>query len=108
MLLAEVYERALLIPHIVPEHYPHDWHLHKDKERYLEWMQKYAEETTVARMGDVAIFKIGRTYSHAGIVVTWPSIVHAWFESCVEKTEVTINPQLARAPVKFFTLKEWK
>lgn len=108
MLLAEVYERANVIAKVIPEHYPHDWHLHRDAERYLDWIQKYAAETNDPRMGDVVIFKIGRTYSHAGIVATWPYVIHAWFESCVEKADVSINPQLSRAPNKFFTLKVWK
>ena len=36
MLLAEIYERAGVVPHIDPPFYVPDWHLHRDAERYLE------------------------------------------------------------------------
>jgi cell wall-associated NlpC family hydrolase len=108
MFLAEVYERAGQIPHLTPEHYPHDWHLHKDEERYLAWVMLYARDVTQPLMGDVVMFKIGRAYSHGGVIVKWPWVVHAWHESCVEETDSSINPILFRAPKKFFTLRQWK
>jgi len=33
MLLAEIHERAGIIPHIDPPFYVPDWHLHRDAER---------------------------------------------------------------------------
>src|SRR4051794_8469193 len=44
MLLAEVYHRCGFVPHIDPGHYPPDWHLHRDAERYLEKVMPYAHE----------------------------------------------------------------
>lgn len=110
MLLAEVYERAGQIPHVTPSHYPHDWHLHRDEEKYLAFILQFSVEISapaIPKIGDVAMFRIGRTWSHGGIVTVWPTIVHAWFESCVEEADSSISPQLMRAPVKFFTLKRW-
>jgi cell wall-associated NlpC family hydrolase len=107
MLVAEVYERASLVPRIQPEHYPQQWHLHRDQEKFLGWIEKYAYETAAPLPGDVALFHIGRTWSHGGIVVAWPLIIHAWFGTCVEYNDASKEP-LAHYEVKFFTLKNWK
>ena len=42
MLLAEVYEKAGVIPHVDVPFYPPDWNLHRDAERYLEGIMRYA------------------------------------------------------------------
>ena len=44
MVLAEVYEAAAIVPHVEVPFYPPDWHLHRDAERYLEGMMRYARE----------------------------------------------------------------
>ena len=43
-LLAEVYEKAGVIPHVEIPFYPPDWNLHRDAERYLEGVMRYARE----------------------------------------------------------------
>lgn len=82
MLLAEVYPKVVphLVPPITPEHYPPDWHLHRSKERYLEYVLKNATEIPEAEAGagDVVMFKFGRCFSHGAIIVKWPKIVHAY------------------------------
>lgn len=108
MLLAEIYERAGVVPRIAPEHYPHDWHLHRDEEKYLRWIERFAVPTDESRPGDVAIFRIGRTWSHGGVIIAWPVIIHAWYESGVEQADISNTPQLGRAAVRFFTLKGWQ
>jgi cell wall-associated NlpC family hydrolase len=107
MLLAEVYERASQIPRILPEHYPHDWHLHRDEEKYLAWLLKFTQAVETPLPADVAIFKVGRTWSHGAIVVDWPIVIQAWFETTVEYADASKDP-LVRFPVRFYTLKEWK
>ena len=42
MLLAEVYERAGVAAHVEPPFYVPDWHLHRDAERYMEGLLRYA------------------------------------------------------------------
>jgi cell wall-associated NlpC family hydrolase len=107
MLLAEVYERAGQIPRVLPEHYPHDWHLHRDEERFLAWLLKFAHQVEEPLPGDIAIFRIGRTWSHGAIVINWPIVIHAWFETTVEYADASKTP-LSGFPVRFYTLKEWK
>src|SRR5579863_4848032 len=44
MLLAEVYAEAGLVRHLAIPHYPPDWHLHRDAERYLGVLLDHAVE----------------------------------------------------------------
>lgn len=76
-LLVEVYHACGLIPKIDPRPYPPDWHFHRDEERYLGWVEKYAHPVEVPQPGDVALYKFGRCLSHGAIVVEWPTIIHA-------------------------------
>src|SRR5438270_4473454 len=78
MLLAEIYERAGVVPHIDPPFYVPDWHLHRDAERYLEGLACHAYEIAGPPQGagplpgDIALFRFGRTYSHGAVVIRWP------------------------------------
>lgn len=83
MLLCEVYEAVGLIPHVDPSPYPQDWHFHREEERYLGWITKYAQETSIPLPGDVALFQFGRCVSHGAIVVAWPTIIHSYFREGV-------------------------
>src|ERR1700736_1822431 len=97
-LLAEVYEKAGVIPHVEVPFYPPDWNLHHDAERYLEGVTRYAREIPYCadnaplgvrvsggaalrrepQPGDVAVFKFGRCFAHGAIVLGWPRLIHAW------------------------------
>lgn len=108
MLLKAVYLEAGQIPEVAPEHYPHDWHLHRSEEKYLPWIERFANRIEgPPQAGDVAIFHIGRTWSHAGIVLEWPLIIHAWFSTSVEYCDATLEP-LRSYDVRFYALREWK
>jgi hypothetical protein len=78
MLLAAVYHAVGLIPAIDPRPYPPDWHLHRDEERYLGWVNQHARRIERPDPGDVALWRFGRAASHGGIVVAWPTIIHAY------------------------------
>jgi NlpC/P60 family putative phage cell wall peptidase len=80
MLLAEVYERCGLIPHIEPAHYPPDWALHRSEELFLGWVERFARRVEgEPQPADVVLYKFGRCASHAGIVLEWPgAIIHAY------------------------------
>ena len=81
MFLAEVFERAEVLPHIEPDPYPHDWHLHHADEQYLGLVEKFGRRVPVEGEplpGDVLLFKYGRCLSHGAIVVAWPVFVHSY------------------------------
>ena len=79
-LLIAVYSGVELIPAIETEQYPPDWHLHQGETRFLAWLERFADPVADPQPGDVAMFRFGRHPAHAGIVVDWPLIVHAWRE----------------------------
>lgn len=102
MFLAEVYERVGVIKRVVPEHYPPDWHMHHNAERYMEELVKYAREIEAPAPADVALFKFGRTFSHGTIVVDWPCVIHAYWNLGVVWGNANIHPLLGRE-VRFFS-----
>lgn len=114
------FESAGLIDHIDIPHYPPDWHLHRDDERYLEGVLKFADE--VARPpvpGDLVMWRIARGFAHGAIVVDWPCIVHAEMQARRVITDdaqrnarlTTIGERVADQgkprPRKLFALKRW-
>jgi cell wall-associated NlpC family hydrolase len=102
MLLAEVYESAKVVPHIEVPFYPPDWNLHRDAERYLLGVMRYAREIPEPpQPGDVAVFKFGRCFAHGAIAVAWPCLIHAWHSTGVVHVDAT-QPPLAGRRVRFF------
>jgi len=78
-LLAEVYAEANITPSIGIPYYPHDWHLHRNQERYLEGLLRFGHEIEGPPLpGDIALWKFGRCFSHGAIVIEWPLIIHAY------------------------------
>lgn len=79
MFVLCVYAALDLIPAYDPGEYPAQWHLHRDVERYMIEVLKFAGEIPVedAKPGDVILFKFGRTFSHGAIVVEGQQIIHA-------------------------------
>jgi len=102
MLLAEVYETAGVVAHIEIPFYPPDWNLHRDAERYLDGLTRFALETEgPPDSGDVAVFKFGRCFAHGAIVVSWPRLIHAWCDAGVVYGDAHQPPLIGR-PVRFF------
>jgi cell wall-associated NlpC family hydrolase len=100
-LVVEVYERTGVVPHHDVPFYPHDWHLHRDIERYLNGVLEYACEVAVPRPGDVVLFRFGRCFAHGGIVTHWPRLVHAWNGAGVVPADAD-QPLLGKRPRRFF------
>ena len=102
MLLTEVYEAAGVIPHVDVTFYPPDWNLHRDAERYLQGLMRYARGIGgPPQSGDVAVFKFGRCFAHGAIVVSWPRLIHAWWDAGVVYGDADQPPLIGR-PVRFF------
>ena len=75
MFLAEVYERAGVIPHVEIPYYPQDWHLHRHDERLMDGVLKFAHPVETPKPGDIALWKFGRAFAHSAIVIEWPALV---------------------------------
>lgn len=78
MLPAEVYHACGVIPKVDVDLYPITWHLHRSEERYENTVLKYATRTDKLEVGNFILYKIGRCFSHGGIIVNWPLIIHSW------------------------------
>lgn len=78
MLPLRVFASLGLIPaDTEPRPYPHDWMLHRDDERYLGWVQRFADPVDEPLPGDLALFRVGRCVAHGGIVTEPGVMVHA-------------------------------
>ncbi|MDR5170734.1 hypothetical protein ACKF11_08845 [Methylobacillus sp. Pita2] len=104
-LLCAVFEEAGLIPHVDPRPYPRDWHFHRDDERFVRWLEKYADEVEKPVRGDVAVFKFARTFSHGSIVVAWPMVLHCYIGDFVREQSAH-EGHLAERDVRFFRVKQ--
>lgn len=107
-LLAEVYLEAGAIAGVDIPYYPPDWHLHQERERYLEGLQEYAREVESPQPGDIALWRFGRCFSHGAIVMAWPVVIHAEIrQGCaLENVEMAawLKGKGDRArPVRFFS-----
>ncbi len=61
-----------------PGPYPPDWMLHRSEEVFLGWLKAHADRVEKPEPADIAIFKFGRCFSHAALVIVWPQIIHAY------------------------------
>ncbi len=112
MLLLEVFLAAGVIKGgtgvspAIPN-YSQQWHLHRAEEGYLEMVRTLGgREITTPLHGDIAVWKIGRAYSHGAIVLLWPCIIHAAAApvgACVLDNALSSALNLDRYPVKFFS-----
>lgn len=106
MLLVRVFVDSGLLPPFDPRPYANDWCLHKNDEMYLRFVVERASKVETPFFGDLVLFRHGRTYSHAGVVISWPYIVHASQPSgCVLMEDVEKSP-FYQKPRMFFSF--WK
>ena len=102
-LIAVFVEAGLLDP-IDVGYYPSDWMLHRSEERYLANLLKYCDEVDYPLAGDIVMFKFGRCFSHSGIVIDYPTIIHAHRNDNCCYADVTKGDLLGRER-KYFALK---
>lgn len=83
MIVVETYKKLGHAPaDLDPRPYPMQWFLHRDEERFLEWFKRLAKtRVKVPQVGDIVVFRFGRTVSHAGIIVADDVMVHAYREA---------------------------
>ena len=75
--IVEVFERAGIVSHVELPFYRPDFMHHQSIETYLNGLLEHGHEVKYPLPGDVAIFKWGRIFAHAGIVIDWPWMLHA-------------------------------
>jgi cell wall-associated NlpC family hydrolase len=104
MLPLAVYSAVGLIPEIAIDHYPPDWHLHRDTERYLDIVAAHAAEVPAPTgPGDFVLYRWGRAFAHGALIVDWPTVIHAVIDVGVVLDDGT-SGRLRDRPRRFFTL----
>jgi cell wall-associated NlpC family hydrolase len=71
---------SLGLTHEMPlAYYPEQWFLHRDADLILPEMSARGREVKSPLPGDVVVYRMGRSFGHAGIVDEggWPNIIHA-------------------------------
>lgn len=106
-ILAMVYSACGLVPPIDLGNYRRDWHLHRAVEQYRDRLLEYTNKINdpdVPLRGDIALFRFGRTLSHAGIFVEddQMTIIHPYVGRGVIISRLDEAPLVGR-DVLFFT-----
>lgn len=104
MLPLEIYSGLGIVPQHDPGYYAPDWHMHRSEEKYLNYMNTFANATKrdqyTSLPGDLALFKFGRTVSHCAIVVHAPFVIHSYIREGVIYEDMT-NGNLTDKPDRF-------
>jgi cell wall-associated NlpC family hydrolase len=105
---AAVFEACGLVPRLEIAPYPHDWHIHRDEERYLDIVRAHFAQVGAPRPADIAMFRYGRATAHGSIVIEWPRIVHAYVAAgAVVLDDAAANMDLVGRLAGFYRLKAW-
>jgi len=107
-LLIQVYANVGLIEPFDTGYYSPQHHMHSNEERYLNYVLERSTEVPEPELGGIVMFRFGRVYSHGGVVIGWPRIVHALRfagTAIVNVDQCRLGPRaLDKLPRKFFTL----
>lgn len=78
-LLAGIFEEAGLLSHIEIPPYSASWHLHREEEKYLNFIRQFGGEVEFPpNPGDIVVWRFHRCFSHGAIVIQWPIVIHAF------------------------------
>jgi cell wall-associated NlpC family hydrolase len=85
MLLVRSFVDSGTLAPFDPRPYPPRWHLHRDRERFLEWVEEKLGARRIdpgsprgLRPGDIVIWQFGRCFSHGAILINAEEVVHAY------------------------------
>lgn len=106
MLLAEVFERAGVVPHVDPGVYPPQFGMHRSEEQFIGFVERYGQEVMFPTPGGVVLFKYGRCFSHGGIVVENDLFVHAVLKAGMVLKSALNEPEYAERECKFYEVRD--
>lgn len=106
MLLVRVFVDTGILPAFDPRPYPARWHLHRSRERFLEWIEEAlgARRVERPRPGDVVIWQFGRCFSHGAILINSEEVVHAYAHA-----RQCVTSRLDEHPLRYVSMNatEW-
>jgi cell wall-associated NlpC family hydrolase len=125
MIMIEVFSAVGLIKHFDPRPYRPDWHLHQKEERYVNHLEEFmhrveeyvpegrgktakfnAEAVRNTQPGNVVVWRVGRTFSHGGIITRWPYVIHASAPSQIVLEEKIQNNWLSQRRLVIYSFWE--
>lgn len=71
----------------IPQH-SNEWHLHKNRELFLQNIKLYCDEVEDLQIGDFLLYKYGRVASHGAVYVGDNHVVHAKIQDGVILTDM--------------------
>lgn len=67
-----------------------------------ELIGKNAGEVVIPLPGDIVAVKAGKVYNHGGIVINWPTVIHA-YDPEVAVVQANVHPIFTSCDKKFFS-----
>lgn len=115
MLLARCAIDTGLLEPFDPRPYPPRWHLHRDEERFIGWIADKlgGKEVAAPRVGDIVVWRFGRTFSHGAVFIGCGEVAHAYYGAgmvLVSRMDESLLANIGLGsgtvprPVKFFDL----
>jgi len=105
--VAAVFMEAGVCPVFEIPRYTSQWFMHRSEEKLQDFVLQFGHEIAEAdvKPGDLVLYKIGRAYAHAAIVVDWPNeIIHAHMPVRMVTRAMPREADVRDKPVKFFSL----
>lgn len=107
-----------------PGFYTSDWHMHRDEDRYIAQVETVlrrsdddersvdtrvlADPAYNVPQGEVIVFRVGRTFSHGGIVTRWPLFIHSYLPSgIVEEVDIRGTP-MSKKTARIYTFEGYE
>lgn len=114
MLTRSVIDSGLIAP-FDPRPYSPRWHMHRSEEKFVDWVTEklHAREVERPRIGDVLIWRFGRTFSHGAVLVNSQEVLHAYHAAGMVTISRLDEPSLSHMalhsltvprPVRYFDL----
>lgn len=102
-----VYQECGILPRdFVPPEYSMQWHLHRSEELYLQTIVPFVNEIEgPPQAADFVVFKFGRAFSHGGIVIAWPLIIHSYIPHGVQYGNALQDGEMIGRETKFFEVR---
>lgn len=105
--VAGVYLAVGATPQFETPNYVDQWFMHQTEERLRDFVLQFGKQIAEehAKAGDLVLYKIGRAFAHAAIIVDWPNeIVHAHLLSRMVVRAMPFSFDLKGKETQFFSL----
>jgi cell wall-associated NlpC family hydrolase len=101
MLLVRCYVDTGRLAPFDPRPYPPNWHIHRNEQRFLGWIQDRlgAQEVAEPKLGDVVIWQFGRCFAHGAILINTTEVVHAYAVAGLTLVSGLTEPSLDKVPL---------